>query len=75
MLPANAAGLAAGRWTACLAEHHPRLTSVGGTVGDSEHQALERLAIAVERFGCDWPLPPRMGVHFGTAGRMTRRLS
>lgn len=49
-------------WRATLAEHHPRLTAVSGALGESEDQAVQNLAAAVQRFGSPWPEPPRLGV-------------
>jgi hypothetical protein len=49
-------------WRATLAERHPRLGGIAGAVGESRDQALARLGRAVERSGCDWPRPPRLGV-------------
>ena len=47
-------------WRATLVEHHPLLTAVLGAVGSTEREAVGNLAGAVDRFGSDWPLPPRL---------------
>ncbi len=47
-----------GRVAAKLVRRHPRLGAVAGAVGDHEQEAIRNLCSAIERFGCDWPLPP-----------------
>ena len=49
-----------GRYAAKLTPPgHIRLSAVGGAMGDTADDAVAHLANAVERWGADFPLPPK----------------